>query len=116
MLFRSERFLAGTSAQIVPGITTKAQGANRPPNVPAGALAEIRKMYFDTAQASNPVAMRALRQVAGLSQILFGTDYWYRSAKETVTNLNGCGVFTPSELNRINRENTLALLPSLKAP
>jgi predicted TIM-barrel fold metal-dependent hydrolase len=115
MPFVIERFIAGTSVEIVPGIVTKGQGANKPPNAPAGALAEIRKMYFDCAQASNPVAMRALKQVAGVSQILFGTDYWYRSAKETVQNLNGCGVFDEKELDRINRGNALALLPSLKA-
>ncbi len=114
MPFVIERFIGGTSAEIVPGIVTKGQGANKPSKAPAGALAEIRKMYFDCAQAANPVAMRALKQVAGVPQILFGTDYWYRSAKETTQNLDGCGVFNAAELARINSGNVLALLPSLK--
>ena len=46
-------------------------------------LYELRKMYYDTAQATNPVAMGALRQVVPLSQIVYGTDYWYRNAAET---------------------------------
>jgi hypothetical protein len=65
-----EPFLAGTSAEIVSGIVTKGVNADPPKNVPKGVLYELRKMYYDTAQTSNPVAMGALRKVVPVSQVV----------------------------------------------
>ena len=109
-----ERFLGGTQAEIVPGIVTKGQDGAPPKNAPAGTLAEIRKMHFDTAQASNPVAMGALRKVVPVSQILFGTDYWYRTAAETGRGLVTSKVFNAAELRMINRGNAERLMPQYK--
>jgi predicted TIM-barrel fold metal-dependent hydrolase len=71
-------------------------------------------MYFDTAQSTNPVAMRALRTVVPLSQIVYGTDYWYRDASETSHGLMTDKVFTPDELRVINRTNAERILPRYK--
>ena len=109
-----ERFLGGTQAEIVPGIVTKGQDGAPPKNAPAGTLAEIRKLHFDTAQASNPVAMGALRKVVPVSQILFGTDYWYRTAAETGRGLVTSKVFNAAELKMINRGNAERLMPKYK--
>jgi hypothetical protein len=73
--------------EIVPDIQTKGQGTIPPVKVPKGVLYELRRMYYDTAQATNPVAMDALRKVVPVSQIVYGTDYWYRSARETARGL-----------------------------
>lgn len=43
-----------------------------------GPLAALRNFYCDTAQASMAPPIAALRQVALLSHILFGTDYPFR--------------------------------------
>jgi 6-methylsalicylate decarboxylase len=115
MPFVIERFVSGTAIEIVPGITTKGQGNIPPKNVPKGVLYELRKMYYDTAQATNPVAMRALRQVVPVSQILYGTDYWYRSAAETSKGLLTDKVFTGKELEAINRGNAMKILPRYSA-
>jgi predicted TIM-barrel fold metal-dependent hydrolase len=72
-------------------------------------------MYYDTAQATNPVAMRALRTVVPVSQIVYGTDYWYRSAAETSRGLTTNKVFTEEELRAINRGNAERLLPRYRA-
>jgi predicted TIM-barrel fold metal-dependent hydrolase len=111
MPFVIERFETGTTAEIVPGIVTKGQGTIPPKNVPKGVLYELRKMYYDTAQSTNPVAMRALKEVAGVSQIVYGTDYWYRSSEETARGLTTDKVFTAEELKMINRGNAERLLP-----
>ena len=112
-----ERFLGGTQAEIVPGLVTRgqpsAQGVKQPPGT---FLAELRKMYFDTAQIANPVALRALKTVVGPSQILFGTDVWYRTEKETAQAVVASAVFSDRELQQIARENALKLLPGLAAP
>jgi predicted TIM-barrel fold metal-dependent hydrolase len=72
-------------------------------------------MHYDAAQASNPVAMTALRQVVPVSQILFGTDYWYRTAAESVRGLVTNKVFTEAELRMIYRGNAERLLPRFKS-
>jgi 6-methylsalicylate decarboxylase len=110
MPFVIERFLAGTQAEIVPGIVTKGQGNIPPQKVPKGVLYELRKMYYDTAQATNPVAMGALRKVVPVSQIVYGTDYWYRSAAEASRGLTTNGVFNDDELKAINRGNAERIL------
>ena len=115
MPFVIERFLSGTQTEVVPGIVTKGQGNVPPRNVPKGALYELRRMYYDTAQATNPVAMDALRKVVPVSQIVYGTDYWYRSSAETSRGLLTNRVFTDDELRAINRGNAERILPRYRA-
>jgi predicted TIM-barrel fold metal-dependent hydrolase len=83
--------------------------------VPKGVLYELRKMYYDTAQATNPVAMGALRRVVPVSQIVYGTDYWYRSAAETARGLVTNKVFNEEEMRAINRGNAERILPRYRA-
>jgi 6-methylsalicylate decarboxylase len=106
-----ERFLGGTAAEIVPGILTEGQRGPYVPHQPSGgALAHLRRLYYDTAQCANPVAMRALRTVVPLSQILFGSDYFYRSVAKTAEQLRGCGVFQAGELESVGAGNARELL------
>lgn len=79
--------------------------------LPNGFLPEAAKFFYDTAQASNAAAMSALKKVAPVSQIVFGTDYPFRTAVEHVENLKACGVFNGAELRAIERENAVKLLP-----
>ena len=121
MPFLIERFLSGTAAEVMPGVVTKGQGgsgavgSNPPKNAPKGVLAEIRKMYYDVAQSSNPVAMRALRSVVPVSQIVFGTDYPYRSTSEHVRGLLTGKIFSAQELRAIDRDNAVQLLPRYRS-
>jgi predicted TIM-barrel fold metal-dependent hydrolase len=73
--------------------------------------AEIAKFYYDTAQAFNAVPMTALKSVVPMSQILFGTDYPYRSSSENTDGLTASRAFTSQELEAIKNRNALALLP-----
>jgi predicted TIM-barrel fold metal-dependent hydrolase len=114
MPFLIERFFqGGTSAEIVPGIRTKGQDEPPVKNLPAGEviLGELRKCYYDTAQISNPIALGALRKVIPVSQILYGTDYWYRTAVESVRGLTTSKIFDAQELRAINRTNAERILP-----
>jgi predicted TIM-barrel fold metal-dependent hydrolase len=121
MPFLIERFLNGTAAEVVPGVVTKGQGgsgvvgSNPPKNAPKGVLYELRKMYYDVAQSSNAVALRALRAVVPVSQIVFGTDYPYRSTQEHVKGLATSGVFDVKELQAIDRDNAVRILPRYRA-
>ena len=113
-----ERFLNATTEEIVPGIITKGQGGKgvvgdnpRKDAMPNGVLYELRRMYYDTAQCSNPVAMGALRKVVPVSQIVFGTDFHWRTAEETGRGLITGKIFNDAELHAINRGNAERLLP-----
>ncbi len=113
MPFLIERFLSGSPAEIVPGVLT--EGAKVPMKVPAGGtLNELRRMYYDTATVSNPVAMQALKTVVTPSQILFGTDFWYVSAEYTVKSLVSGKVFDQKELQQVAYLNAQNLFPRLK--
>ena len=48
-------------------------------------------------------------------QILFGTDYWYRTAEETGRGLTTNKVFSEAELKMIDRGNAEKMLPKYKA-
>lgn len=110
MPFLIERFLAGTSEEIVPGVLTKGKSPPFvPPQLPKGVMHELRRHYYDTAQCSNPVALRALSDTVTPGQILYGSDYWYRTNAETMQNLNGSKVFSQEELQAVKYGNSLAL-------
>ena len=78
--------------------------------LPHGVMHEIGKCFYDTAQTSNPICMRALSQMVATSQILFGTDAPYRTSVEHVAGLSTCH-FSQDELRQIHRDNALRLLP-----
>jgi len=83
--------------------------------VPDGTLAELKRFYYDTAQTSNKAAMSALTAIIPTSQIVFGTDFPYRTSIDHVKGLRDCGVFTDAQLMDIERGNALKLLPRLGA-
>jgi predicted TIM-barrel fold metal-dependent hydrolase len=83
--------------------------------VPEGTLAELTRFYYDTAQTSNKAAMSALSAIIPPSQIVFGTDFPYRTGIDHVKGLRAAGVFTEAQIMDIERGNALKLLPRLGA-
>lgn len=76
--------------------------------------AEVGRFYYDTAQTFHPVPMTALKHVVPVSQILFGTDYPYRSSLENTAGLTASQAFSPEEFELVKRDNAVRLLPRLK--
>jgi predicted TIM-barrel fold metal-dependent hydrolase len=105
MPFLLERFLfqAGVQAKTP-------EGAEK---IPHGVLHELRRLYFDTAQSANPYAMGPLTRLVSNSQICFGTDFPYRPIAENVRGLAKCGLFSPRDLEQVERTNASRLLPRL---
>ena len=68
------------------------------------------KLVYDTAQAAMASPMGALRKIVPVSQILFGTDYPYRTAAEHAQELRESRVFNAKEIAAIERGNALRLL------
>jgi 6-methylsalicylate decarboxylase len=72
---------------------------------------ELRRFYYDTAQIANAVTIDALAKLVPTSQILFGSDYPYRTAAEQVAGL--AKAFHGQTLRAIERDNALRILPAL---
>ena len=82
--------------------------------VPNGVEHELKRFYYDTAQAAHPYALASLTKLIPVSQIVFGTDYPYRTAADHVKGLTAYG-FSASDLMAIDRDNALRLLPGVKS-
>jgi predicted TIM-barrel fold metal-dependent hydrolase len=80
--------------------------------VPDGVVPALNRFYYDSAQAAHPYAMESFRQVIQLTQLLFGTDFPYRTAEDTAKGLEGCE-FTDAERHAIDRGNAERLFPRL---
>ena len=101
----------------MPYLIERFDGADRSPAAkaqePDGFRASIGRFWYDIAQASNPVATRALRSVVPMERIVFGTDYPFRSSLDHVTGLEGGKVFDRQEIAAIYRGNVAKRLPEL---
>jgi predicted TIM-barrel fold metal-dependent hydrolase len=78
-------------------------------------LDQLRRMYYDSAQTANPVAMMALKQVVGISQMVFGTDFPYSTMVDHVEGLANCGALNEQELEQLYRTNAERFIPQLGA-
>lgn len=81
--------------------------------VPNGANFELKKLYYDVANSTNPSSMAALMNVVATSQMLFGSDFPYVPAAVTANGLDHFGL-SSADLQAINRENATRLFPRLK--
>ena len=95
-------------------VRQEADMKEREKRLPKGLMFELQKFYYDTAQANHPGALAALLKLAPISQILFGTDYPYRTGAEEADGL-AAQQFPPADLRAIERDNALRILPRLKA-
>ena len=82
------------------------------PRVPNGVLSELQRFHYDVAQSTHPAPLAALLKVVPVSQILFGTDFPFRTSMDHVRGLAAYG-FSAADLRAIERDNALRLLPSL---
>jgi 6-methylsalicylate decarboxylase len=71
---------------------------------------ELNRFYYDTAQVANEVTIQALAKLVPISQILFGTDYPYRTGAEHAAGL--AARFDAQDLAAIDRGNALRILPA----
>ena len=86
---------------------------NKQSILPRGLRYELRKFYYEIAQANHPGALDALLRLVPATQVLFGTDYPYRPAGEAVEGLAAYKI-SPADRQAIERENVLRLFPAKK--
>jgi predicted TIM-barrel fold metal-dependent hydrolase len=102
----------GTMPYLIERLVELAKAPHLAKNVSDGVVPMLQRFFYDTAQSSHPVTLGALRTLVPVSQMLFGTDFPFRTAAEHVANLAGCG-FTPEEIAAIEGGNASRLLASL---
>jgi predicted TIM-barrel fold metal-dependent hydrolase len=79
-----------------------------------GALAELKRLYVDTASVTNPSAWNGMTTLLPQEQILFGTDYPFGSVGQTAAQLNVVER-RPGVVDRISHGNAKTLFPRFAA-
>jgi 6-methylsalicylate decarboxylase len=76
--------------------------------------AELSRFHYDTAQVSLDGTAAALAKLVPISQIMYGTDFPYRTAAEQSKGVDA--IFAEDDRKRVNRDNALSILPRLRSP
>jgi len=91
---------------------TKIQRPNAD-SLPDGVDFELKRLYYETANAAYAPNMAALLKYVPISQVLFGTDYPYVSISENVSDLGKIGL-SADDLKAIEGDNATLLIARLK--
>ncbi len=118
---RNIRFIfshaGGTAPYLAERIARLAVRAEFKENVPNGVIAELRRLYYDTALSANWQALRSLFELVTPDKVLFGSDYPF-APEATMTGsvkaLQEMGL-EPEVLRGIERSHALRLFPHLGA-
>ncbi len=94
-------------------VETLGSRANAHDIMPNGVLADLRKLYYDTASAASPGSMAALRVMAPMEHILFGSDYPFVRTALGIEELQHT-LMSDAEREAVDRGNAIALLPRLR--
>ncbi len=80
---------------------------------PEGTDAELKRLYYDTANAAYPPSLAALTKLIPTPHILYGSDVPYLTEEQNLKGLRGYG-FSKSTLAAIEHGNAMRLIPRLK--
>jgi len=80
--------------------------------VPNGVMHELKRFYYDTAWAANPYTLSSLLHLVSKDQVLFGSDYPYRTSEDNIKGIIQYG-FNQNDINQITRGNAIKLIPRL---
>jgi 6-methylsalicylate decarboxylase len=73
----------------------------------------LQQFFYEIAQGNTPGHLAALMKLVSISQVMFGTDYPYRNAKEAFDGL-AAYQFSDADLRAINHGNALKMFPDIK--
>src|SRR5438874_4456613 len=96
-------------AQRFLGNQVTADGLAKPVE-PNTRLYHVRRFYYDTAGAANPIQIQSLKLLVPSSQIVFGTDFPFGNVSATAAGMQSCGL-SAAELRGVLRDNALKFLP-----
>ena len=73
----------------------------------------FRSHYYEVAQGNTPGQLAALMKMVPISQVMFGSDYPFRDAKEAVDGLIAYQ-FSAADQRAIDNGNALKMFPNIK--
>ena len=85
------------------------------PRLPKGPAYYMQRFYYDTANAMTIHPLASLTKLVTPTQVLFGTDFPFLTARATAAGLREVGLFSTAELQTIERENVVQLMPRYKS-
>jgi len=100
-------FLAHRTASLA------AREPERASRAPAGALAQLRRLYYDTGLSNNAVALASTLEVADIGQVVFGTDWPYADLPPDGDPAPGLANLADGDRALIDASNIAALVPRL---
>ena len=117
-------FICAHAGGFAPYITDRLQAAwDADPaareRAPAGPLAYLQRLRYDTAASVNRFTLPAVAALAGAGRLLLGTDFPFASAPQaasTVGRLAAIPGLTAGDRQRIERDNAVALFPRFVSP
>jgi predicted TIM-barrel fold metal-dependent hydrolase len=83
-------------------------------SLPDGIDFELKRLYYEIANAAYAPNMAALLKYVPISQVLFGTDYPYVTVTENVSDLGKLGL-SVDDIRALERDNAIRLIARLKA-
>ena len=119
--YRDIKFIFSHAGGTIPFLADRLARLERRPDykqhVPDGVMAELRRLYYDTALSANRLSMDTLLALATSRQVLFGSDYPYAPEEAMTGTVKGLSALNlpADDLAAIERGNALRLMPSLAA-
>ena len=114
--FKDIRWIWPHSGGTIPFLTSRFEQQTRvkpDPRMPKGPLPILESFYYDVAQGNTPGQLAALLKMVSVSQVVFGSDYPFRDAKEAVDGIIAYQ-FPAADLRAIDNGNALRLFPSIR--
>jgi len=119
--FPDIKFIFSHAGGTIPFLAERLARLERRPDykqhVPDGVLAELKRLYYDTALSANALAMNTLLSLVSSKQVLFGSDYPYAPEETMAGTVKGIGGLNlpADELAALEHGNAARLMPSLQS-
>jgi predicted TIM-barrel fold metal-dependent hydrolase len=109
------KFIWSHSGGTLPFLTSRMEqvAQRRGGEFPNGAVAEFAKFYYEVAQGNTPAMLDGLMHMVPISQVLFGSDFPFREAKEAADGLANYK-FSDADRAAIDYGNAQRIMPALE--
>ncbi len=117
--YRDIKWIFSHSGGAIPYLANRIDWQSRfnlkknPSIAPNGVLAEMQRLYYETANAASAPTMAALLKFVPPSQVMYGSDFPYVTSEYNLANLRGQGI-SEADVKAIEFQNAEKMIPRLK--